>query len=126
MSEVLREALKGQQFNSLEEALGFIDQITRQQNLHPPQEFHGLSPEQIHRILNFPFASPRLVRFRDVLDATPNAPILTRRDSAPLLHLARAGAFCRLSGTGDGGADIRRFSVSRVPSGIFAAAGPDR
>ena len=77
MSESLRKALEGRQFNSLEEAQAFLDQITQQQNRRQLDEFHGLSPEQMHQILNFPFASPGLVRFPEVLDANPVAPILT-------------------------------------------------
>ncbi|WP_428608200.1 YecA family protein [Sedimenticola sp.] len=77
MSERLREALKGRQFNSLKSAQEFLDQITQQQNRRRLDEFHGLSPEQMHQMLNFPFASPGLARFSEVLDATPAAPILT-------------------------------------------------
>lgn len=77
MSELLRKALEGRQFNSLEEAQTFLDQYTQQQNRRPMDEFHGLSPEQMHQMLNFPFASPELVRFPEVLNATPAAPILT-------------------------------------------------
>jgi len=77
MSETLRKALEGRQFNSMEEAQAFLDQITQQQNCRQLDEFHGLSPEQMHQILNFPFASQGLVRFKDVLDAYPVAPILT-------------------------------------------------
>ena len=76
MSEVLREALKGRHFNSLEEAQVLLDQIVRQQNRRQLGEFHGLSPEQMYQILNFPFASPGLVRIPEVLDANPTAPIL--------------------------------------------------
>ena len=54
----------------------FLDQHTQQLNRRPLDEFHGLSPEQMYRLLNFPFASPELVRFPDVLDISPTAPIL--------------------------------------------------
>lgn len=77
MSELLRKALEGRQFNSLEEAQTFLHQHTQQQNRRQLDEFYGLSPEQMHQMLNFPFASPGLVRFPEVLDATPAAPILT-------------------------------------------------
>ncbi len=77
MSESLRKALEGRQFNSLGEAQTFLDQITQQQNHRQLDEFHGLSPEQMYQILNFPFASQGLVRFEDVLDANPVAPVLT-------------------------------------------------
>ncbi len=76
MFEFLHKALEGQQFNSLEEAQAFLDSMTLQQNRRQLDEFHGLSPEQMHQILNFPFESRELVRFEDVLDADPVAPIL--------------------------------------------------
>jgi hypothetical protein len=75
-SETLREALEGQQFSSLEEVQAFATQYMQQENQRPRDDFHGLSPEQMHRILNLPFASPELVHFPDVLDTTPSAPIL--------------------------------------------------
>jgi len=77
MSETLRKVLEGRQFKSLEEAQVFMDRFAQQQNRRQLDEFHGLSPEQMHRILNFPFTSPGLVRFPEVLDADPDAPILT-------------------------------------------------
>jgi len=77
MSETLRKALEGRQFNSLEEAQAFLNQITQQQNRRRLDEFHGLSPEQMHQILNLPFASPQLVRFPEVLDVNPVAPVVT-------------------------------------------------
>ncbi|MEJ2419082.1 MAG: SEC-C metal-binding domain-containing protein [Exilibacterium sp.] len=60
ISETLHKALESRQFNSLEEAQAFLDQITQQQNRRQLDEFHGLSPEQMHQMLNFPFASPGL------------------------------------------------------------------
>lgn len=77
MSELLRKALEGRQFNSLEETQAFVSRHAQEQNRQPRDEFHGLSPEQMHRILNLPFASPGLVHFPEVLDTIPTAPILT-------------------------------------------------
>jgi len=77
MSEALRQALGGRQFNSLEEAQAFLDEYNQQQNRRQRDEFHGLSPEQMHRILNLPFASQGLICFPEVLDTSPAAPILT-------------------------------------------------
>ncbi len=77
ISETLRKALEGQQFNTLEEVQAFLGQVIQQKNRQPLDEFHGLSPEQMHRILDFPFTSPGLVRFPEVLDAIPAAPILS-------------------------------------------------
>ena len=77
VSEGLREAMEGRQFNSLAEAQAFANQHTQQRNQRPLDEFHGLSPEQMYQLLYFPFASPALVRFPEVLGTPPDAPILT-------------------------------------------------
>lgn len=74
-SEALRKALEGQQFNSLEEAQAFADEHSRQRNQRPLNEFDGLSPEQMHWMLDLPFTSPQLVRFPKVLESLPTAPI---------------------------------------------------
>ncbi|HOC37985.1 MAG TPA: SEC-C metal-binding domain-containing protein [Thermodesulfobacteriota bacterium] len=76
LSEI-RQAMKGQVFNSLEEAQAFTEQFMNRQNRTPRDEFHGLSPEQMHHILNFPFTSPQLVTYAETVDDTPTAPILT-------------------------------------------------
>jgi hypothetical protein len=73
----LRELLKGQSFGSLDEANAFISQHMHQQNQSVIDDFHGLSSEQMHRFLHFPFESPDLVSFPDRLDISPEAPILT-------------------------------------------------
>ena len=76
-SETLRNALKGQQFKSLEETQAFVTRHTQMQNQRPREEFHGLSPEQMHLLLNQPFNSPELVQLPELLDTQPTAPILT-------------------------------------------------
>ena len=73
----LRQATQGMQFGSLSEVQTFVSRHTQQRNQKPLDEFHGLSPEQMHRMLDFPFASPEFVRFPEVLDTNPAAPILT-------------------------------------------------
>ncbi|MEN8132352.1 MAG: SEC-C metal-binding domain-containing protein, partial [Pseudomonadota bacterium] len=73
----LREAMEGRQFNSLAEVQAFTDRYTQQRNQRPLDEFQGLSPEQMYHLLYFPFASPELVRFPEVLRTTPAAPMLT-------------------------------------------------
>jgi hypothetical protein len=77
ISDELREALGDRQFNSLEEVETFLERQMQRQNQRAVDEFHGLSPEQMHQMLNFPFTSPELVHFPEVLDITPEAPILT-------------------------------------------------
>ncbi len=76
-SETLRRALEKRQFDSMEEAQAFLEQQTQQQNRKALDDFHGLSPEQMHHLLHFPFTSPQLVRFPEVLDSAPTAPLLT-------------------------------------------------
>ena len=73
----LRQAMEGMQFESLTEVQTFVTRHTQQRNQQPLDKFHGLSPEQVHRMLHFPFASPEFVRFPEVLDTGPAAPVLT-------------------------------------------------
>jgi len=40
MSELLRKALEGRRFNSMQEAQASLDRITQQQNRRQPEEFH--------------------------------------------------------------------------------------
>lgn len=73
----LRQAMEGMQFASLTEAQAFVERHMQQQNRRPLDEFHGLSPELMYRMLHFPFASPALVLFPDVVDTNPTAPVVT-------------------------------------------------
>ena len=77
ISEELREAMEGRQFNSLDEVQAFADRHTQRHNQRPRDEFHGLSPEQMYQFLHAPFAAPELVHFPEVLDTTPVARVLT-------------------------------------------------
>jgi len=76
-SEALHRALENRRFNSLEEVQAFVEQHTQQQNRRALDDFHGLSPQRMHHVLHFPFTSPQLVRFPEVLDSAPTAPLLT-------------------------------------------------
>jgi hypothetical protein len=75
--EELRELLQGQNFASIEEANAFMRQHMQLRNLAPIVDFHGLSSEQMHRLLYFPFDTPQLVSFPPRLATPPEAPILT-------------------------------------------------
>ena len=83
----LHHAMEGMQFGSLNEVQAFVGRHTQQRNQRPLDEFHGLSPEQMHRLLHFPFTSPELVRFPEVLDTKPtakgNLPRKFCREAAP-------------------------------------------
>jgi len=53
--EEIRESLKGREFSSLEEAQGFLNELMERKNLEGKPEFWGFSPEEMHRLLHFPF-----------------------------------------------------------------------
>lgn len=55
----------------------FATQHIQQRNQQSLDDFHGLSPEQMYRVLHFPFDAPELVTIPEVLDTNPTAPILT-------------------------------------------------
>lgn len=74
LMDELKRALEGQSFGSLEEVNAFIGGYMRQQDRSAIDDFHGLSSEQMHRLLNFPFDTPQLVTFPSRLDA-PQAPV---------------------------------------------------
>jgi hypothetical protein len=54
-----------------------IERHVQQRNQESLDDFHGLSPEQMYRMLHFPFVSPALVRFPEVQDASPTTPIMS-------------------------------------------------
>lgn len=73
-SDVLKMALENQEFESLEEAQAFVNAFVERGNKARLPEFHGLSPEQMHRLINAPFDSPSLLWFPDdylVADTVP-------------------------------------------------------
>jgi hypothetical protein len=71
----LREMVKGHEFSTVEELSALIDEKTKHRNQAGLDDFQGLSPDQMHRFLYFPFESPQYVSFPDVLDTDPDAPI---------------------------------------------------
>lgn len=79
-TEVLEELgrlIEGQKFASLEDLQSFTDRFMRQRNQASMADFHGLSPDQMHRILHFPFDSPNLATYAPVVAGDAKAPILT-------------------------------------------------
>jgi hypothetical protein len=72
----LDDLLKGKSFGSLDEVNAFLHLQMQQRNIAPLDDFHGLSPEQMHRLLHFPFDTPALAEFPPQA-GTPEAPILT-------------------------------------------------
>jgi len=73
----LNRYLEGKQFSSLEDLQAHVQDFNRQQNRAPRDDFQGLSPEQMHRVLHFAFDTPELVTFPPVLSIQPEAPIIT-------------------------------------------------
>jgi hypothetical protein len=76
-NDELKDLLAGQEFDSLEDVQALTNQFMQQKNLQPQDDFQGLSPEQIHRMLYFPFESPEYFSFPETLSVEPEAPILT-------------------------------------------------
>jgi hypothetical protein len=73
----LKELLKDKSFGSLDEANAFLRQHSQQRNQPPVDDFHGLSSEQMHRFLHFPYDTPHLVTIPSILDSNQQAPILS-------------------------------------------------
>ena len=71
------KAMEGMQFESLEEFQAFVGHYTQDKNRKPLNEFCGLSPEQMHRLLHFPFASAEIVHLPKILATSPTASIMT-------------------------------------------------
>ncbi len=77
LHDEIRQALEGRNFESLEEANAFLAAHMQQRNQQPEDDFAGLSSEQMHRLLYYPFDAPELVSFPQTLAEEPGAPILT-------------------------------------------------
>jgi len=65
VNDDLRAALADQQFGSIDEAQAFVQSHIAQRNSNGLNDFQGLSPEQVHRLINYPFDSPELLQFPD-------------------------------------------------------------
>jgi len=75
-ADVLKQVLGEQQFPSIEQARRFVDAESREINSTPIDDFQGLTPEQMHQLMNKPFDSPGLVTIADHLDLDPTIPVL--------------------------------------------------
>jgi len=60
---------------ALEEAQAFAEQLIMQKNQQNNDDFQGLSPEQMHCFLYFPFESPQHVQFKEPQTEVTNSPI---------------------------------------------------
>lgn len=77
VSEALHEAIGERTFDSLDDVRAFAQSFMRERNAAPVADFHGLSPEQMGRLLDAPFDSPTVVRFPRIIDIEPEAPVAT-------------------------------------------------
>ncbi len=73
MKEDIHNLIGGQSFGSMEELQAVLDRYSLRANSSPMDDFHGLSPEQMHRFLHMPFESPELVTFPPVLQMEPES-----------------------------------------------------
>ncbi|MEO6959953.1 MAG: hypothetical protein ABI228_00985 [Burkholderiaceae bacterium] len=75
----LREAMANKSFETLDAAQRYADQFMGQVNVAPQADFDGLSAEQMHALLYFPFDCPQLVdlRLRVPADKVAEAPLMS-------------------------------------------------
>ncbi|MDR3708890.1 MAG: SEC-C domain-containing protein [Capsulimonadaceae bacterium] len=76
ISSEVGELLKGKNFASLEEANRFLGSYMEQRNSAPLDDFCGLSPAQMHKLLDLPFESPELAEFPVDLGESIDAPVM--------------------------------------------------
>jgi hypothetical protein len=76
VSDEIRGLMAEQEFNTLEQAQAFTQNFMLRKNQQPQDDFQGLSPDQVHRMLNFPFDTPDLFDFPETLTIEPKVPIL--------------------------------------------------
>lgn len=81
VSDDLAELLAGKEFGSLQDVQVFTDRFMRARNEEPRDDFHGLSPATMYRMLHFPFESPDLIDFPSQLRVEAAVPILTLLES---------------------------------------------
>lgn len=75
-ADEIGEEAEGRVFESLEEANAFVKASAQRRNNAGLDEFQGLSPYQMHRLLHFPFDSPDIVRFKFDIDSPAGIPAL--------------------------------------------------
>ncbi len=72
----LKRKLAAQDFASEAELQTAVNEFMHGHNTTPRDDLAGLSPEQMHRLLNHPFDSPSLLSFPETLESYPQAPIV--------------------------------------------------
>jgi hypothetical protein len=72
----LEKLLEGRSFATEEELQAFIDAFMEWESRKPVDDFLGLSPSQMHRLLHFPFSSPEILSFDPFPEGASEAPAL--------------------------------------------------
>ena len=67
VKDEINKFMEGKQFASLEDLEAQVQSFYQQRNQTPLDDFQGLSPDQMYRMLNFPFDTPQMVTFPQVL-----------------------------------------------------------
>lgn len=116
ISEDLADLLAGQDFDSLEDLQAVANQFMHAKNDQAADDFHGLNPSTMHRMLHFPFESPDLFEFPEQLDLDAKAPILT------LLELLFDQIGDGIKPTAKGNLPLK---ICRAAHSVFADKHPD-
>ncbi len=76
IAEEIRKEFADRPAGSLAEAQAVANRVMERRNRTALVEFSGLSPEQMHRLLDFPFSSPGIASFAEELDCQPETPVM--------------------------------------------------
>lgn len=76
IAEEIRKEFADRPAGSLAEAQAVANRVMERRNRIALVEFSGLSPEQMHRFLDFPFSSPGIASFAEGLNCQPEAPVM--------------------------------------------------
>lgn len=71
--EEVKRNLEGQSFDSEKDLQQALEQQLSVHNQQPQSDFHGLSPDQMYRLLYQPFESPELIQFGEGVRGRPPA-----------------------------------------------------
>jgi hypothetical protein len=72
----IREELEDKELESLEDAQAVAAEVMNRRNNAAIEDFSGLSPRQMHRIISFPFESPDFVSFPEDFSVPKDAPMM--------------------------------------------------
>ncbi|WP_277058739.1 hypothetical protein [Trichlorobacter lovleyi] len=72
----IKQLLQGKKFSSIDEVNALLQQHMQKQSQTALEDFQGLSPDQMHRILHFPFSSPELATIPEKLTVVSDPPIV--------------------------------------------------